>query len=68
MRGKYTDRFEKGANVVVLDPDVAEIVPDSDSVNQALREMAVIMRKRVAESNEETNGTSNKCSGGLEAD
>ena len=60
VRGKYTDRVAKGANVVVLDPDVAEVFPDSESVNQALRAIAAIIRKRVAESNEETKGTSNK--------
>jgi hypothetical protein len=25
VRGKYADRFAEGANVVVLDPDVAEV-------------------------------------------
>ncbi len=59
VRGKYADRFAKGANVVVLDPDVAEVFPDSESVNQALRALAVIIRKRVAESSE-IEATSNK--------
>ncbi len=37
VRGKYVQRFAEGSNVVVLSPDLAEIFPDSDSVNQALR-------------------------------
>ncbi len=37
QRGKYAHRFEKGSNVVVLDPDLAELFPDSESVNRALR-------------------------------
>jgi len=37
VRGKYVQRFAQGSNVVVLSPDVAEIFPDSESVNAALR-------------------------------
>ena len=37
VRGKYVQRFAQGSNVVVLSPDVAEIFPDSESVNTALR-------------------------------
>ena len=37
VRGKYVQRFAQGSNVVVLAPDVAEIFPDSESVNTALR-------------------------------
>jgi hypothetical protein len=39
VRGKYVDRFAEGCNVVVLDPDVARVFTDSESVNQALREL-----------------------------
>ena len=44
VRGKYVDRFAKGCNVVVLDPDVAQVFPDSESVNQALRALAEIIQ------------------------
>jgi hypothetical protein len=37
VRGKYAGRFSKGSNVVVIEPDVAQVFPDSESVNQALR-------------------------------
>jgi hypothetical protein len=47
VRGKYVDRFAKGSNVIVLDPDVAEVFPDSESVNQALRALAEIIRNKV---------------------
>jgi hypothetical protein len=39
-RAKYADRYAKGSNVVVLDPDVAAVYPDSESVNRTLREVA----------------------------
>ena len=45
VRGKYVGRFARGANVVVLDPDVAEVFPDSESVNQALRALAGIQQQ-----------------------
>jgi hypothetical protein len=37
VRGKYSDRFPKNTIAVVLEPDVAEAYPDSESVNRALR-------------------------------
>jgi len=46
VRGKYVNRLAKGSNVVVLSPDVASVFPDSDSVNEALRPLAKIVRKR----------------------
>jgi len=45
VRGKYVDRFAKGSNVVVLDPDVASVFTDSESVNHALRALATIIEQ-----------------------
>ena len=39
-RGKYAPRFAEGSNVIVLDPDVAEVFGDSEAVNRALRPLA----------------------------
>jgi len=39
-RGVTAKRFAAGSNIVVLDPDVAALFPDSASVNQALRALA----------------------------
>jgi len=46
VRGKYVDRFAQGCNVIVLDPDVARIFPDSESVNHALRALAAIIQNQ----------------------
>jgi hypothetical protein len=46
VRGKYTGRFAEGANIVVIDPDVAEYFPDHDSVNESLRSLVTILEKR----------------------
>jgi hypothetical protein len=40
IRGKYARRHAKGSNIVALDPDVARMFPDGQSVNQSLRNFA----------------------------
>jgi hypothetical protein len=40
VRGKYASRFAEGSNVIVLDPDVAEVFGDAEAVNEALRLLA----------------------------
>ena len=38
-RGRYVERYREGTNLVLLAPDVAEVFPDADSVNEALRSL-----------------------------
>src|SRR5580704_14247389 len=45
--GKYAARYAGATNVVLLDPDVARVFPDSKSVNSALRALADIASRRV---------------------
>jgi hypothetical protein len=47
VRGKYLDRYKKGSVLVTLEPDVAEVFPDSTSVNQALRLLANLAKSQV---------------------
>ena len=44
VRGKYAERYARGTNLVLLDPDVAEVFRDAASVNCALRALAEIIR------------------------
>lgn len=46
VRGKYVNRVAKVSNVIVLEPDVAEVFTDSESVNQALRGLLPVIRKQ----------------------
>ena len=46
VRGKYAARYAEGTNVVVLDPDVAEMFPDRESVNEALRAVGQVVEMR----------------------
>lgn len=45
-RGRYAERYARGTNLVPLDADVAEVFPDADSVNDALRALAGIIKSR----------------------
>ena len=40
VKGKYSDRYAEGTNVIVLDPDVAKEFKTAEAVNQALRKLA----------------------------
>jgi hypothetical protein len=42
VRRKYVDKYRRGTNVVLLDPELAEAFPDSKSVNDALRALVAI--------------------------
>jgi hypothetical protein len=44
VRGKFAKAFLEGTNLVVLDPDVAEMFPTSTAVNDALRALVKIAR------------------------
>ena len=44
-RGKYAKRYAEGTNVVLLEPDIAAVFPDSASVNEALRSLVQLARK-----------------------
>ena len=42
VRAKYAARYRQGTNIIVLDPDVAEVFGTSESVNRALRALMEI--------------------------
>ena len=46
VRGKHASRFPQGVRAVVLDPDVAAVFPNADSVNAALRLLADVARRQ----------------------
>jgi len=47
VRGKYYERYQQGTNVVLLEPDVAAVFRDSESVNRALRMLIDLARGQV---------------------
>jgi hypothetical protein len=40
VRGKYYERARAGTNLVLIEPDLANVFPNTDSVNRALRLLA----------------------------
>jgi hypothetical protein len=47
VRGKYAARYAESTNIVVLSPDVAEVFPNSEAVNEALRTLVRLSGKTV---------------------
>ena len=47
VRGKYYERYQKGTNLVLLEPDIAKAFPDSASVNKALRLLVDLAKREV---------------------
>ncbi len=45
-RGRYYTRLKASSNVVVLDPDVASVFPNSEAVNKALHFLMEVAKKR----------------------
>ena len=40
IRGKYYERVRTGTNLVLIEPELANVFPDTKSVNRALRLLA----------------------------
>jgi hypothetical protein len=37
-RGKHTKAYREGTNIVLIEPDLHELFPNSEAVNRALRD------------------------------
>jgi len=48
VRGKYSERYRQGTNVVLLDPDIAAVFRDSAAVNDTLRLLVSLAKAKVA--------------------
>ena len=46
-RSVYAERYAQGTNLVALAPDIAEVFPDSESVNAALRTLVRAARRSI---------------------
>ena len=47
VRGKYARRYARGSNVVVLEPDVAKILPNAEAVNSSPRSLGDYSSKKI---------------------
>ena len=48
-KARYFARYKEGSNVVVLDPDVAEVFRDQRFVNESLRALAGVIKLKEKE-------------------
>lgn len=48
VRGKYYKAYKQATNIIVLEPDVAEVFRDSAAVNEALRLLTKIAKSTAA--------------------
>ncbi len=46
VRGKYVERYRRGTNLVLLDPDVAQAFPNDEAVNEALRLLMQVAQRQ----------------------
>lgn len=46
VRGVTAARYREGTNIIVLDPSLMDVFPDSEAVNEALRALASVLRRR----------------------
>jgi hypothetical protein len=46
VRGATHARYREGTNIIVLDPELMDVFPDSEAVNEALRALAPVLRRR----------------------
>ena len=42
VRGKYANAYVKATNVVVIDPGLTKVFPNSEAVNDALRSLLAV--------------------------
>ena len=49
VRGKHYQAYQAGTNVVFLEPDIAKVFTDSESVNQALRLLLRLAKEQVSD-------------------
>jgi hypothetical protein len=46
VRGATAARYAQGTNIVVIDPEVSDVFPDGERVNQTLRALAPVLRQQ----------------------
>ena len=56
VRGKHAKRYAEGTNLVLIDPDIAQFFPDHASINDALRSLMEIIKKRQERFSEQKTG------------
>jgi hypothetical protein len=48
VRGRYFEAYKQSTNIIVIEPDAAEVFQDSAAVNEALRLLTKIAKSTAA--------------------
>ena len=62
VRGKYAKRLKESSNVVVLKPEVAQVFPNEDAVNNALLSLINIAQKTTRPTRRSTGSAKKRAS------
>jgi hypothetical protein len=62
VRGKYAKRMKESSNVIVLRPEVAEVFPNEEAVNNALLSLIDIAHKTTRPTRPSTGSPKKKAS------
>ena len=62
VRGKYARRLKESSNIIVLKPEVAEVFPNEEAVNNALLSLIDIARKTTRPKRRSTGSTKERAS------
>ena len=62
VRGKYANRLKESSNVVVLKPEVAQVFPNEDAVNNALLSLINIAQKTTRPTRRSTGSAKKRAS------
>jgi hypothetical protein len=60
VRGVTAARYAQGTNIVAVDPEVRDVFPDSNTVNEALRALAPLLRERPVAKNARTKASTRR--------
>ena len=60
VRGKYYEEAKAGTNLVLIDPELAAVFPDTESVNRALRLLADTAKSATGSKAFRTGATKNR--------
>ena len=62
VRGKYANRLKESSNVVVLKPEVAQVFPNAEAVNNALLSLINIAQKTTRPTKRSTGSAKKRAS------
>ena len=63
VRGKYFESYQKGSNLILLNPDIAKVFPTEAAVNEALLSLINLAKKSTGLTTHSTGRTKKQRAG-----